>query len=133
MPVQHSRQHWIYLSYVPVCAQHWGVENVLDSILHASAFLLILCSLGLNGEPCSGPEAGECVCGQCRCRQEVNPEVSLNLICHTYLLLSNRQPLVRPYRPGVFQGTALWLCIYMVLYVRNSVKIVCLILHVISG
>ena len=34
-------------------------------------------STGPNGDMCSGPDAGECVCGQCKCRQNVNPQVRL--------------------------------------------------------
>ena len=39
--------------------------------------IMLLCSNGPNGEMCSGPNAGECVCGQCKCRQNVNPQVRL--------------------------------------------------------
>ena len=79
--MQHNRQLWAYVSHVPVCAQHWGLQDAQKATLHLPpSFVLILCRTGPNGLVCSGPEAGECVCGQCRCRQEVNPEVSLDCI-----------------------------------------------------
>ena len=82
------------------------------------------------GATCSGPEAGECVCGQCRCRQEVNPEVSLSP--HHISLPSTSQSLVGQYTcvlsSVVFSAReydcaySKYVCMYMHTYVHACVN-----------
>lgn len=55
----------------------------LPSLLLTPPFTHI--SVGLNGEQCSGPLAGECSCGQCHCSKNVGG-VSLDWVyVRTYM------------------------------------------------
>ena len=58
-----------------------GYTKCVKLLLHLPSFCSVR-SMGPNGFICSGPDAGECVYGQCRCRQEVSPQVSLNPCTH---------------------------------------------------
>ena len=99
MPVWPTGQLWVYEPYVPVCMRAAMVACKMCLKPHfSSAFLSPLLPSGSTnsmGDQCSGPEAGECVCGQCRCRQDVNPEVSLSP--HHISLPSTSQSLVGQY------------------------------------
>ena len=104
-----SATDWATLGLCPLCARKYVCNNGECKMCVQShfspAFLSPLLPSGSTGsmdQQCSGPEAGECVCGQCRCRQDVNPEVSPSALVtshctapanpllgsvHTYLVL----------------------------------------------
>ena len=76
----------------------------------------ILCSTGPNLQMCSGSDAGECVCGQCRCRQEVIPQVSLSSHTGIHITPSTLKQLsifnVNQWTTQSSSHWTWWLCLY---------------------